>query len=289
MKNWDELRTAYEVAKSGTVTAAAEALNIHRATVIRHIDSLEAELGTKLFQRHGRGYTPTDMGNDLLQVAGLAESEFSQLKARAQGHNELHGEFIITSLAFITPFVLPTIQAFQQQHPKLHIRYLVGEDLLKLEYGQAHVAIRSGNKPTHPDYVVSPFVGIAPKLYAHQDYIEQYGMLSRAEDFTQHRFVMIDKTAGFAKTTQNQWLQKHIPTANIVLQSNSYRVREAAMLNGMGIGIMYQHEAEPHPALVEISYQPPAEPMENNNWIVTHGDLHRTEKVQRFLQLLKQG
>lgn len=44
MKNWDELRTAYEVAKHGTVTAAAESLGMQRATVIRHIDNLEREL-----------------------------------------------------------------------------------------------------------------------------------------------------------------------------------------------------------------------------------------------------
>ncbi len=54
-------------------------------------------------------------------------------------------------------FILPALQLFQQQNPKLHIRYLVDEQLLKLEYGHVHVAIRSGSKPTHPDYVVKAF------------------------------------------------------------------------------------------------------------------------------------
>ena len=60
LDNWDEVRTAYQVARLGTVSGAAEVLGVHHATVIRHIDSLEKRLGTKLFQRHPRGYTPTE-------------------------------------------------------------------------------------------------------------------------------------------------------------------------------------------------------------------------------------
>jgi DNA-binding transcriptional LysR family regulator len=45
MDKWTEIKTSYQVARLGTVRAAADVLGIHRATVIRHIDALEAELG----------------------------------------------------------------------------------------------------------------------------------------------------------------------------------------------------------------------------------------------------
>ena len=45
----DEIRTAYQVARLGTVSGAAEVLGVHHATVIRHIDALEGRLGAKLF------------------------------------------------------------------------------------------------------------------------------------------------------------------------------------------------------------------------------------------------
>src|SRR6056297_3102237 len=60
MENWDEVRTAFHVARVGTVSGAAEVLGVHHATVIRHIDALEERLGVKLFQRHARGYTTTE-------------------------------------------------------------------------------------------------------------------------------------------------------------------------------------------------------------------------------------
>ncbi len=67
MDNWDEVRTAFQVAHMGTVSGAAEVLGVHHATVIRHIDAIEARIGVKLFQRHARGYTPTEAGADLLR------------------------------------------------------------------------------------------------------------------------------------------------------------------------------------------------------------------------------
>ena len=61
MQNWDEVRTAFHVARLGTVSGAADVLGVHHATVIRHIDALEQRLGVKLFQRHARGYTATQL------------------------------------------------------------------------------------------------------------------------------------------------------------------------------------------------------------------------------------
>ena len=97
--NWDEIRTAYQVARAGTVSGAAEVLGVHHATVIRHIDALEARLGARLFQRHPRGYTPTEAGRLLLAVAQTTDDQFAQLGARIAGAGEeVSGELIITSL-----------------------------------------------------------------------------------------------------------------------------------------------------------------------------------------------
>ena len=85
MDNWDEVRTAYHVARLGTVSGAAEALGVHHATVIRHIDALEGRLGVKLFQRHARGYTATEAGEDLLRVARATDDQFAQLAGRIRG------------------------------------------------------------------------------------------------------------------------------------------------------------------------------------------------------------
>lgn len=284
MRHWDHLRSAYEVAKTGTVSAAAQALNLHRATVIRHIDDLEQELGLKLFQRHGRGYTMTEAGQELLRVTSKADAEFNMLKMRSQMRNELSGEFVITSLEFIAPLIVPILQKFLAQHPALLIKYVGSEDLLKLEYGQAHIAIRSGDKPAHPDYVVKNFMDFELGLFAHHDYISQYGLPNQVGEFSQHKFVMVDNKAGFFKASINQWLANNVPARSVILASNSHAVLDSAILNGLGIGVMLVKRAAQFQYLQQVNIQ--QADWHISNWLVTHGDLHRSEKVQQFLKML---
>lgn len=62
MEHWTELRTAWLVAKLGTVSAATAAPGVHWATVTRRVDSLETAFGAPLSLCHARGYMPTAAG-----------------------------------------------------------------------------------------------------------------------------------------------------------------------------------------------------------------------------------
>ncbi len=61
------LRVLVAVAKYGSVTAAARALNYAQPSVSHHLARLEAETGTKLIQRAGRGIRLTDAGRLLAE------------------------------------------------------------------------------------------------------------------------------------------------------------------------------------------------------------------------------
>ena len=39
--DWQDVKVAYEVARLGTLTAAAESLGVHHSTVLRRINNLE--------------------------------------------------------------------------------------------------------------------------------------------------------------------------------------------------------------------------------------------------------
>ncbi len=59
-----------------------------------------------------------------------------------------------------------------------------------------------------------------------------------------------------------------------------------AVQSGAGIGFMARWEAARHPELVEV--MDPLPEWSGKLWLVTHVDLHRTTKVQAFLQFLKE-
>lgn len=284
MDNWDEIRTAYQVARLGTVSGAAEVLGVHHATVIRHVDSLEGKLGVKLFQRHARGYTATEAGRDLLQVAQATDDQFTQLSGRIKGRGEgVTGDLVVTSLAALSSLLTPALAAFQRENEGLCVRYLTGDRLFRLEYGEAHVAIRAGAAPEQPDNVVQPFAPQRMRLVATRDYVDRRGRPADLADLTGHDFVGHDDPA--TRAPFMRWLLANVPRERITFRTMDNRSMQDAILAGAGIGFMPDWEVARHEGLVEIL--PPMEDWQAPLWLVTHVDLHRTPKVQAFLKYLK--
>lgn len=284
MDNWDEIRTAYHVARMGTVSGAAEALGVHHATVIRHIDALEGQLGVKLFQRHPRGYNATEAGLDLLQVAQVTDDQFVQLAGRIRGQGEgVSGELVVTSVALMAPFIAPVLAELQSVHQALKIKYLTGERLFRLEYGEAHVAVRSGPAPEQPDNVVQPLITFTHHLVASQAYIERYGLPKDVADLETHSFVGFDRS--LSRAPFNLWLEDLVSADRISFQTDDAASMVEAILAGAGIGFVVEPTLQKTPGLTEVI--PTRPEWASPSWLVTHVDLHRSNKVQAVLKALK--
>ncbi len=284
MKNWDEVKTAYQVAKLGTVSGAADALGIHHATVIRHIDSLEARLNVKLFQRHPRGYSATEAGSDLLRVAQATAEQFQQLSGRIRGHaSDISGDLIVTSLVENATLLLEAVVSFQSIHPNICVRYHTDERPFRLEYGEAHVALRAGPMPNEPDNIAQRIYSQQMALFASDSYIDQHGTPRDISDLSRHRFVAHDNAD--YKAPFNRWLRAHVATEQIVFRSTNLQLLEQAVLSGAGIGFLNLRDCKKYQKIQRIL--PMQKEWASPLWLVTHVDLHRTAKVQAFLDHVK--
>ena len=285
MDSWDEIRTAFQVARAGTVSGAADALGVHHATVIRHIDALEGRLGVKLFQRHARGYTPTEAGVDLLRVAQATDEQFTQLAGRIKGLGDgVRGDLVITSLASLAPVLMPILTGFQQEFPEIRLQFLTGDRVFRLEYGEAHVAIRAGAQPSEPDNVVQPLTTQNMALVASDDYVARYGMPQDEADLINHVFVSHVEEPHRAPFWR--WLHEQVGPPRMVLRASDQRVMTDAILAGAGIGFVSELELPLYPNLTRVI--PSKAEWAVSLWLVTHVDLHRSVKVQAFLSYLKQ-
>lgn len=285
-ETWDEIRTAYQVARLGTVSGAAEALGVHHATVIRHIDALETRLGAKLFQRHARGYTATEAGRELLEVAQGASDRFDQLASRIKGQNEeVSGELVVTAISGIPRLLTPAVVAFGMLHPKLIIRFLTDMRLFRLSSGEAHVAIRAGARPEDADYVVQKFTQVRMALYAARTYAAAHGLPKGESDLARHRFVGADDHQ--ARAPFYQWLRQAHPGAHVPFRVSEAAAAESAVRAGAGLGFLSTCDVRNDPDLIEVLPSRPewSTPL----WLVTHVDLHRTLKVQKLLAHLKEA
>ena len=74
----NQLKTLIHVAELGSVSKASERLGVAQPALSRQIRLLEQELGTYLFERHGRGMDVTEIGREVLDHATRILAERSQ-------------------------------------------------------------------------------------------------------------------------------------------------------------------------------------------------------------------
>ncbi|MCF2859208.1 LysR family transcriptional regulator [Pseudoalteromonas sp. SMS1] len=284
MNKWTEVKTAYRLGKLGTLSATAEDLGIHRSTVMRHIDALEATLSVKLFQRNDRGYIPTEAGLEVMRLGEVTDIQFTQFANKASSAEcELAGKLSITCVSELAPMLMPLIMEYQALFPKMQVDILGDIRKFALEYGEADVAIRMGPRPDTPDNIVFEFAQIELKLCAHVDYIERFGTPNKS-NITEHKFIALNERV--AHLPWNEWIYNHIPPQQIVLTSSVGQVLNYALHHGFGIGVSTKETITNTPTLIEIDI---AQQWQVNAWMLVHRDMLNIPKVRAFIDLVKRN
>ncbi|MFM9613113.1 LysR family transcriptional regulator [Streptomyces niveiscabiei] len=113
-----------EVARAGSVTEAAQGLNVAPSAVSRQIAKLESSLGVALFVRHPRGMTPTEAGLRLLAHARRTEAESAALveELRSGGGAAARTVAVACSEGFAHRLVPRAVAALRRDHPDVSFR-----------------------------------------------------------------------------------------------------------------------------------------------------------------------
>jgi DNA-binding transcriptional LysR family regulator len=158
------LRVLVAVARYGSVTAAARALNYAQPSVSHHLARLEAETGSKLIQRAGRGIRLTDAGRLLAERAAevsgrldAAESELAAFTGLRAGRLRLAA--FPSALGTIVPAAAAKLHA-QQSSIDLRLTEAEPPEALRmLRAGYVDVALVFRYVPDKPVAVVLPAEG----------------------------------------------------------------------------------------------------------------------------------
>ncbi|MEO9255265.1 MAG: LysR family transcriptional regulator [Tepidiformaceae bacterium] len=141
-----QLEAFLQVAHHRSFSRAAEALFLTQPSVTARIQSLEREIGERLFERTGRSVTLTDAGHAFMPHAQRA------LTAVQEGTDAIesvrHGDVGSIRLGVsstVATYVLPrTLKHFRETRPRVHVHLTTGntEDLIeKLIAGETHVVV----------------------------------------------------------------------------------------------------------------------------------------------------
>lgn len=154
--------------------------------------------------------------------------------------------------------------------------------MARLELAEAHVALRVGSKSTNADYVVQPFCTLDFALFAHRAYIDRYGR-PQGQDLTGH--VLVGNPDAHSAAPFEAWLARNADPEQLVLVSANPKVLEDAVRSAEGIGFLPVSYAKTLVDLEQVASALPEWQVES--WLVTHVDVHRTDKVQSMLDCLK--
>jgi DNA-binding transcriptional LysR family regulator len=140
------LRVLVAVARYGSVTAAARALNYAQPSVSHHLARLESETGTKLIQRAGRGIRLTDAGRLLAERAAEVIGRLDAAENELAAYTGLRaGRLRLAAFPSALGTIVPAAAAFLRgANPGLDLRLTEAEPpeaLRMLRAGYVDVAL----------------------------------------------------------------------------------------------------------------------------------------------------
>ena len=141
-----QLRTLIHVAELGSLSKAADRMNIAQPALSRQVRMLEEELGVTLFARHGRGMVLTEQGREALKHATRVMAEIEEIRIGAsQIDAPLTGQVAIGLPPTVADIIsVPLVAAFGKAHPQAVLRLVsayTGYLLDWLHRGEIDVAI----------------------------------------------------------------------------------------------------------------------------------------------------
>lgn len=147
-----QLRTLVHVAELGSLSKAADRLRIAQPALSRQIRLLEEELGTRLFERHGRGMVITDAGRRALARATRIMAEVEEIRQDVSDAGAtLSGRVAIGLPPTVAEIIsVPLVRAFREAHPQVELRFVTaftGYLLDWLQRGEVDVAVLYDPRP----------------------------------------------------------------------------------------------------------------------------------------------
>jgi DNA-binding transcriptional LysR family regulator len=249
-ENWDDLRYFLAVARTGTLSAAAEALGTDHTTVARRVQRLEEQLTEKVFHRSSLGYGLTQAGEKLRPIAEAMETGYLTAAASQGTKPVIAGTVRIGAPdGFGTWFLAPRIHKLAALHPQLEIELLVTARVFSLTRREADMVIGL-TAPEHLRVLSRRITDYRLMVYASRGYLANRPKIAHLNDFAKHDFVGYIEDMLF--TTELNYLnaigtgiRARIRSTNLIAQVN-------ATLAGAGLSVLPSFIARAYPELVPV-------------------------------------
>ena len=204
--NWEYYKIFYFVGKHGSFTQAARSLHNNQPNITRVINTLESELGCRLFVRSQKGVTLTPEGEKLFEHIEAAYHQIEKGEDEITSDRLLEKGSVSVSISEIALHVLmlPILQRFKAKYPGIRIRvynHSTPQGVKALEQGLVDLAVISSPlkisdslEATHiksfQEILIGgePYRTLARRRHTLAD-ISQYPLITQSHDSTSFQYL----------------------------------------------------------------------------------------------------
>lgn len=276
--NWDDLKYFLMVSNTGSIRSAAKALGVNHATVSRRINSFEASLGQRLFDRTPQGYIRTAAAEDIYAEASHLEERLNTVQRRVAGNDAtLTGDIRVTLPELLgQKLCMPDIAEFCKLYPAIHIEIVDSIRPLNLANREADVAFRLCDEP--PEYLIG----------------RKLANVHRSCYVSRNELANIENKEWLEQQNWIGWTDKQRRPIGILAQKyprfeSKHKIISAAIQieackSGMGISILPCFVADNDPGLIRVP--PYISEHKYDLWVLSHPDLRKNAKIQAFIRFM---
>jgi DNA-binding transcriptional LysR family regulator len=190
MDKFLEMQTFNTVVEAGSFVKAADALNLSKAAVSRHVVDLERRLGIRLLHRTTRRVSLTTEGQayyarskDVLSDLQDIESEITSKQDKVSGLLRINAPF-----TFGIQHLAPLWGQFREIHPQVTLDVTLSDRVVDLVEEGYDLAIRIAALESS-SLVSRRLASTKMTLCASPAYLKKHGKLTKPTDLTHHQVI----------------------------------------------------------------------------------------------------
>jgi DNA-binding transcriptional LysR family regulator len=282
--DWDSLQHFLAIARNGTLSAAARALQVTQSTMSRRLDALELRMGVRLLNKTPHGYALTPIGEAILAGVERMEAEALRVERTIIGKDmSLEGTVRITSVETLATEVLaPLLATLHQHYPGIVIDLVADLRTLSLTKREADISIRM-IRPTQPDLIARRVGSIGFGIYASPDYLRRRGKPDFSGGAEGHQILVTSPDVPGMEGS-SEWFAGLTHRGVRTFQANSRAILRAATEAGLGIACLARYLGDASPSLVRLEVPPP--PFSRELWMAVHEDTRAMPRIRVVTEFL---
>ena len=267
--NWDDLKFVLAVAEHGSVNAAAKALSVNHATVLRRVCAFETASGGAVFERTAQGYRLREDRADVIEAAREAATAMRAVERILSGQgDEALRDLRVTSVDSLCVSLLADVL------PGVEAR--IAPDRLRLICSNAHLDMAR----LQADVTIRP-APVLPEDMAGESPFRLWFAVYAAPG-APDRWLALD--GALARSAPARWMTETLPPRRIGSGADSFVVLREMARRGMGRVVLPCILGDGVGGLDRLDGLLPA--MNVPVWVACHRDLADRPRIARLMEAL---